>query len=291
MQTWRLFRGLTTLWYASGNPVFSRQIARHPAWTDMVGRVLRRPSGLIQVLGGMLCGAIWAFTATASNPLMLAVPLLGVWLLLVGLSVGPSLVEERQRRTWETLRVTPLGVDAIVLGKAGGALWWLRRSVYILGGLILLSAALIGTVGVVTMAQPYARYSDHAPLLAVCSATILVPLAIALLFVFDRLQQFMLLVTSALAVSASTRSVRVSVSGGVALMLVLWALDAGIAVVVVAFSGEQTLGQMGSFGASMATLGPSVGYLARLPLDVALPVIGITLTIREVLVWGVWRWR
>lgn len=289
MNSWRLVRNLTDSWAGRENPVFLRQAQRRPAWAAITGRLVQWP-GLALVIGGVGCYLVTLMALTLPNPLWLVLPLLIAWLLLIALSVGPALVEEREMHTWEVLRATPLSLEAVILGKTGGALSWLHPSLRVMVGALVFVAAMLAVVGVVSLSAPYTDLEKDTPLLVVCGMTMLVPLLMTLAFVADRVQQFALLLAAAMAASAATRSRRMSISAAVVFMLVMWGLDAGIATLMIALRAGRTITEMGSFGVTMATLGPSAGYLARMPLESAAPVILATLAVREAVVWAVWRW-
>jgi len=287
MSSWMLFRQLTNFWNAIENPVFMREIQHEPLWQRYLSRALQS-SGLTLTLGGLLCYLSLLVAFYADTLLILFVPLVLGWLLLLSLTLAPVVVREREQRTWHTLRTTPLDIEVIVLGKAAGALWWLRHLARGVMALTLIGAIMIGVGSLIFVSFESESLSDlPAPL--VCGMTLLLPILSGSLFIADRAQYMMLVALSSLAVSARSSTVRMAAPAAVITALLITAVDTGIGLLIV----TQHLPVSRSLIETEMLLllfGPIVVYLAELPFGVALVIALLTLLVREGVIWVAWRW-
>jgi len=285
MSSWKLLRHLIVFWSAVDNPVFMRETRRLPVWHDVYTRI-SRATGLALMLGGLGCYLSTLLVFYLNNLLILLVPFLLFWTLMLGLTLAPAVVEEREQRTWDTLRTTPLTIETILLGKMGGALWWLRDVIRAVSGLLILVAAGIGLVSLVL--APANTRNDLPQFL--CAAAIVLPLASASLFVIDRAQQFVLTVMAALAAGTTARSVRLALASASAAAFGVWLADVGVAVVLISVQPQRIATTSLSELVGLLTLGPMAGYLTRLPLGTTALYVALTLISREVAIRILWRW-
>jgi hypothetical protein len=287
MNSLELLRQLTVFWNAIENPLFVRETNHPPVWYRVYTR-LARATGLSLVLGGLMCYLSIVLVFLLNNVLILVIPMLMFWMVLTSLTLAPVVVGERERHTWETLRTTPLNIESILLGKAGGALWWQRDVLRFMIGLLLLFAVGLGLVSLIlvpTLGDPEGVSST-----LLCGSALVIPFFISLAFVADRAQQFALTVTGVLAISASVRSRRNALAEAVVVSLLLWLVDIGVAGVLLAIQPNRATLTAETNWTVLATLGPVAEYLSELPLGkVALYVAG-TLVVREILVHILWRW-
>lgn len=285
MSSWKLLRHLIAFWSAVDNPIFMRETRRLPVWHDIYTRI-SRATGLALMLGGLGCYLSTLLVFYLNNLLILLVPFLLFWTLMLGLTLAPTVVEEREQRTWDTLRTTPLTIETILLGKMGGALWWLRDVIRVVSGLLILVAAGIGLVSLVLAP---ANTSDSLPQV-LCAAAIVLPLLSSALFVIDRAQQFVLTVVAALAAGTTARSVRIALASSSAAAFGVWLADVGIAVVLISFQPQRIATTSLSELVGLLTLGPMAGYLTRLPLHTTALYVALTLISREIAIRLLWRW-
>jgi hypothetical protein len=286
MNSFKLLRHLVIFWNAIENPLFIRETNHPPVWYRLYVR-MARTSGLSLVLGGLLCYVSIVLVFLMNNILILVVPVLMFWMVLTSLTLAPVVVGERERRTWETLRTTPLDVETILVGKAGGALWWQRDMLRVMIGLLLLFAAGVGLVSLILVPTSDETAGLSSTLL--CGAALVIPLIISLAFIADRVQQFALTVVSVLAASASARDGRMALSGAVVVSLLLWLVDIGIAGLLLAIQPDRATLAAETNWMVLATLGPVAGYLAELPLGKLALYVGGTLIAREIMVRLIWR--
>lgn len=287
MSSWQLLRAVLGFWHASQNPVFWRTIQCPPVWYRAYQR-LKETTGLLLALGGTGCYCLTLTVFLFNNLLILIAPLLLIWTLLVGVTLGPVIVLERTQGTWTLLRLTPLDIHTLLLGKASGALWWLRDVVRVMIGLLWLVALGVGLVSLILTPTANEVIGDF-DAVWLCMSAFAVPAMCITIYVLDRAQQFALMVTAALSVSASARTVRMGLTGASAGTLGVWMLEVSIAAGLVALHpAHVSIG--GGDWLALAILGPVVGYMALLPLAQATLLIVGTLLAREAVIRVLWRW-
>lgn len=289
MTSWQLLRHLTAFWNALDNPVFLRETEHPPIWHGAYAR-LSRMTGLSLVFGGMLCYGGMLLVLYLHNLLILMLPLLFAWTILVGLTLAPVIVAEREKGTWVVLRTTPLSMESIVLGKASGALWWMSDLLHLMVALLLLAAMGIGLLSLVITPTDTSGTPSGVPGELLCAATLLVPLGTAVVFVMDRAQQFVLTALAALAASATSHNGRSAMAAASMATLITWWADVGLAVALLALYPDRMsvigTGQL----LSLAALGPLVGYLAAFSIEKTILLLLGTLLLRELAVRAMWRW-
>jgi hypothetical protein len=287
MSSLKLLRQLMIFWHAVENPLFMRETNHPPVWYRVYKR-LARATGVSLVIGGLVCYLSMVVVFLLNNVLILIIPVLMFWMVLTSLTLAPVVVGEREQQTWETLRTTPLDTESIVIGKAGGALWWQRDLLRAMIALLLLFAVGIALVSLilVPMSDQTAHYSD----LLLCGSALVIPVILATVFVADRAQQFALTVAGVLATSASARSNRVALASAVVVSFLLWLVDIGVAGVLLAIQPGRTSLTVETNWTVLATLGPVAEYLAELPLERVALYVSATLLVREVMVRVLWSW-
>ncbi len=290
MTSWFLFRYFNVLAESpvDRHPLFTRALDSPPAWYAVVRRITAKISPLL-----IAATLLWLFIPLAGSSIILyicgpvlLVPSLALWALPLGLALGPALAHERERRTWELLRLTPNDTATIVLIKARGALWWLRETLFVLR-LVLVAASFPVGAGLM-----YAVTHTPDPRIGppLCLATELIVGAIcALLYLFDRAQQLTLMILAALAASAFSRSTRTAISGAVAAASAAWVADILLAIVLSA-PAAALWGRIGSPNIpALIVLGPLVSFVIELAVRGALVAFVMTLTLREIAIWILWR--
>lgn len=284
--SWSLLSYLITFEEARSNPVFVRETARRPIWQGAVVR-LRRATGALLALSGAGCYVTVILIFYLRNLLVLLIPVLVLWTMLLVLTLAPIIAQERAQRTWETLRTTPVPVDYLVLGKASGALWWLRDLIRLLGGAVVLASLGVGLVSMVLSSSESNSNPYGIPAILLCMGALLLPVVTAGLFIMDRAQQFLLIILAGVSVSAASHSARGAILTTSGVVFTVWLLDLAFPALVLASQGSGSL--VSSFLA-LGTLGPVVGYVSTFSLTEALGISVLTLLLRELAVYGLWRW-
>ncbi|MBN2302905.1 MAG: hypothetical protein JXQ72_00420 [Anaerolineae bacterium] len=288
MSSWKLLRALTSFWTLIDDPVFARETAHPPVWYAVVAR-LSHATGLMLAVGGLGCYLTVLITFYFNSFLVILLPFLVLWIVLVASTLGAVVVQERERRTWETLRTVPLDVERLILGKAGGALWWLRDLIRVMGGILMLVAIGIGLVSLVLIPNTAESQVDWLPSTLLCGIVLVLPLVSAAVYIADRAQQFVLMAMASLAISAQSSSVRVAMSWAVVAAFCVWLVDIGMAIIVLAVLPREDVFVRDTNLIALALLGPVVSYLSALSLPLASLTIGGTLAVREGLIRLVWR--
>lgn len=227
-------------------------------------------------------------------PLIVLAPSLLLWALPLALALAPPVAREREARTWEVLRTTPLTTEEILLSKAQGALTSLRRALrpiwhaqlHILaallvgaGATLLLSGGLLATdkVGMLTRQNP------------LCLGAPLVVVATLAAYLLDRVQQFVLMAVAALAASTAASSVRAATSAAIGAVLVTWGAEVAVGAAWLLAQPSAEVRDLALGLLASALLGPPLGYLMELsPGMVALAMLG-TLGLRGLALRLLWR--
>lgn len=299
MHSWTIFRNLPHLWgFAEDmHPVFLRETLVPPSWHNTVarfGRWLLFPGGLVVTSGFVF--ALMALPASsgpamltvalcALSPAMLIAPSLGIWVILLGLALGPVIAREREHHTWDLLRLTSLNMDDLILHKMRGGLWWLRGALRAMQVMMLLVA--LGVL-LVALDQPISYSASIGWTMEPLSRRVLdVTLATAgaLLFLLDRAQQFTLMALAALVGGAAQAEHRSALLAALASAFAAWLGDllvTSAAMVVLALKTGRSAGLLALW------IGPAGSYLVSVALPLALILTLITLAARELAVRWLW---
>ncbi len=288
MSSWKLFVHALAFWDAFENPVFLRDINRQPIWYGLARRFAAFPGLTLGLVGAL--SLAWALIS-------LYLGTLWVWLLLALLllafitsaALGPIVVEERTKRRWDVLLATPVGVESVLLGKVGGALWWIRYLIIGMGALLALLAAGIGFISLVLIPTGLTTLEDL-PVFLLCGAALTLPIASAVVFVIDRIQQYLLMVVAALTASASATSMRAAFATSAAAVLFVWVAEFTLAGILLALQVGATKLSDITYMLALAVLGPMVGYIIDMDLLHAVLYAAGTLLLREILIDTLWRW-
>lgn len=288
MSSWKLFVHALAFWDAFENPVFLRDINRQPIWYGLARRFAAFPGLTLGLVGAL--SLAWALIS-------LYLGTLWVWLLLALLllafitsaALGPIVVEERTKRRWDVLLATPVGVESVLLGKVGGALWWIRYLIIGMGALLALLAAGIGFISLVLIPTGLTTLEDL-PIFFLCGAALALPIASAIVFVIDRIQQYLLMVVAALTASASATSMRAAFATSTAAVLFVWVAEFTLAGILLALQVGATKLSDITYMLALAVLGPMVGYIIDMDLLHAVLYAAGTLLLREILIDTLWRW-
>ncbi len=285
MNSWTLVRYLIGQ-TDTDNPLFLRETQHPPIWYGLFSRIMRA-TGALLVLSGLSCYGAFLVIYALHSLLGVVVPVILLWALIVGMTLGPVIVSERQGGTWDTLLTTPLLLPRIILGKAGGALWWLQEFTRFIIGMIVLFAFGVGLLSLVIVAN--AQVIPITSGWVLCGLVLGLPVLTAGIFLFDRIQLFALMTSGALTVSASSKSMRGALVASSSAAIVVWLTDAAVASLVIALSpGTPALTSPGDM-ALLLTLGPLAGYLTALSTTRVCLYTALTLIVRELLVRGLWQ--
>lgn len=285
MASWTLLQRLFAYWRGTNHPIFLHSVRRSPAWYGAIQRFLRA-TGLLAAAGCGLCYLVATIALLFNSALVVLLPLASVWLLLLALALGPTVAGERERATWETLRLTPHPIEELLLSRAAGALWWLRELITLVAGLVVVAAVGIGLISlIVNPTEPMQQAGLGTSLR--CIWGFLTPVVWVVLFLVDRAQHFALLVAAALLASTAARSTRAGVWGAFAALCAAWLGEIGVVLIVVAALPDHLI--VASDWLLLVTLGPVIGFLAGLGPELALLAALLTLAAREAVIRGVWR--
>lgn len=308
INSWDVLRGLFP-WQeppASRLPLARREKVGSLALARISAIVPRIPGVVWVLVVGLYVGAVLYSRSSQAPvclsalllllaPLALFAPSLLVWALPLGLTLAPIIAREREGGTLEVLRATPYSTEEILLAKAQGALrslrdrlWWLWyvqvqgliASLLIGSGIALVSGALR------VSSQEWGSSTQN----LLCVGTIGLVLAVAGGYLFDRVQQLVLMIVAALAASTPSSSVREAATAAVTASLLAWGMDIMVGVGVLAI---QPVGEVRDVGFSLVTmivLGPFAGYLLELNPGVILAATLVTFLARSIAIrqlWGV----
>ncbi len=298
MRSWELFTRLNPFREPDGAvPVFLREATHLPPWRvalQLIGRSMMPSAGVLALVAVLVAlrAPLPLATRCLTGGLSLLVMVLAslvTWSVPLGVALGPTIVREREGGTWDTLRTTPFDTATLVLSKARGALWSLRVALLLARDAVLIAALAAALLSLSLIEHtPWPALTDLSPYQA-CGVGLLVMAAGGCFYLLDRAQQFTLMATAALAVSAGTRTVRVAVPGANAAAFVFWLLDVSLAAVVLTLQPAQAA-TLQERVITLTLLGPIPAYLAELSLGWAALAVTITLALREALIALVWRW-
>jgi len=270
---------LLQLWkYANSprHPLVRFELRRPPMWAGYMGPLRRAYGWTVRIAIGLLIVAVLMELVIHSRVsfmlgmLMLMLPLAGVGLLaMVGLSMigwqiplalagSAMIVYERSARTWDILLTTPIPHSDILLAKLAVGLS--RMQTFITLSTLLQAIPLLSLLGTV----------NRAP-----NGSFWLTLAISVLFVIDRAQQFALAGLLGLLASLLADTWSVAAVGAIALGAVLWLARTVITFgLTAALIGEQAIdiGQIVVIGLPAlagATRYPWVGTLMLLATLIA----------------------
>jgi hypothetical protein len=298
MASWKLFLYLTPFWEPTlDNVIFERETSRPPIWRGAAGWIPRVASALVLLVVVMNLAAsklnnpvIFCLNNTTCLlfPLVLVTPSLLLWALPLGLTLAPTIVRERELHTWDTLLLTPLDINLILLSKAGGAMWWLRDMMYTMRVVLLVTSWVVGVMSLVLL-ESSAPLPDLSSA-TVCGMAIVLMLVSAGLFLLDRAQQFVLMVVAALAASTSASTTRMALPGASVAALGAWLFDVSLALLVASILPGPAVRFMEFRAIVLAVVGPLGVYLTELSFVQAALAIAGTFTLREIAVRALWRW-
>lgn len=288
MTSWDLLHYLTTGRQTS-NPVFQRASQNPPAWVNLT-QWMSSAAGILLPAGGLVCYLITLMAFVIKNPLILILPLLGLWVLIIGMTLSSAVVEERERHTWETLCATPFTIQMLLLSRTGGALWRLRTPIRTLSSLVILVGMGVG-LSSLFITPTIIDTGPDLPAFSVCCLIVMLPVASGTLFVIDRAQQFVLMITASLAASASASSQRSALASATSAAMLAWMADLGLGLLVLLVRAPgQEMMLLTDWIPTLATMGPVVNYLATLSLVQAALFTLLTLALREAVIQLTWRW-
>lgn len=298
MNSWKLLAHLTPFWESDAiTPVFMREVALPSIWRAAV-RYLGRIAGplLIALVCLALLAALRAPLRLATQCfsgalylLVLLLPSLFAWAVPLGLALGPTIVGERERQSWETLRATPLDTEALLLSKARGALWRLRGPLYAQRLVLIVASFGVGVIGLSAIGATGGAQAVHVPPYAACGGAVAIIALGAGLYLLDRAQQFALMAAAALGASASTLSLRAALASAIGAASGVWLADVSLALLALTLQPAHAQ----SLAARLVILtmfGPTAAYLIELPPARAALSIALTLIARELAVRAAWRW-
>lgn len=228
-------------------------------------------------------------------PLIMLAPSLLLWAVPLALALAPPVAREREARTWEVLRTTPLSTEDILLSKAQGALTSLRRAlrpvwhaqIHILAALLVGAGATLLLSGGLLVTNEVGMLTRQNPL---CLGAPLVVAAALAAYLLDRVQQFVLMAVAALVGSTAASSVRAATSAAIGAALIAWGAEVAVGA---GWLLAQPAGEVRDLAVSLlavAALGPPLGYLMELSPGMAALAIFSTFGVRALALRLLWRW-
>jgi hypothetical protein len=231
----------------------------------------------------VIVGILWV-----KNVLFFFVPPLLLFTLAIALTLGPVVVEERTKLNWDFLLAVPYDMKAILIGKASGALWHIRFLIYAMGILLMFVSAGVGSISLTLIPVGMRTSGWWGP--GLCGILFIMPVLGSLLFILDRIQQYVLMAVAALTSSTATPSMRVAVSTATAVVLLIWLVEIAVTEAFLALEQGGAWQLTTSSILSVATLGPIASYISQMDLGHAALFIAGTLLLREALIGALWRW-
>ena len=298
MTSWRLLAHFLSFWESDAEtPVFRREVALPPIWRQAPVPLVRA------VLPGVaLCGVAFMVAlvrgaqplatlclATSLSLVVLLIPSLLVWAVPLGVVLAPVVVGDRERGTWDMLRVTPLSTETILLSKARGALWRLHYGFSALRMTLILASVIPG-VASLGLIEHTNRSVGDVPSTLVCGGAMVIIVVGAALFLIDRAQQFVFMILAALAVSASAGSSRMALPGATVAALAAVFAEIGAGIVLLAVLPGSAGVSVQTWFAVLIMFGPMANALANLPFVSAMVGVTLILVGRETAVRLLWRW-
>lgn len=307
MSSWRLLR--TFFAWDTGpskqTPISKRESDLMPLWQSRRSSFRRVPVTLLltasvtfviaaQVIDVPIVARCMNAGLIVFGPPLLLLPSLMLWVIPLGVVLAPIIVRERVSGSWEILRAAPFTTEELLLSKTNGALRRLRGLVVSLGGLqAQLLAAILISLGLIEFLNavnnlPEDRFSTEARSV-LCLGGIALLAVMAGLFLLDRLQQLVLMIVAALALSTSSGSVQMALMRAVAATFVTWVVDGGAAVLALLLQPAGQVQDLSYSAAAVVMLGPIGGYVIELPPVRLALFITATFLVREIAVHSLWR--
>jgi hypothetical protein len=307
MSSWDLFRYLLPrreLSFNQKTPIFLREMAYVPAWQRSTELVKRFPLRLAVL---MVMGYIAALllinqsqVAACLNglyllmlPLVLLSPSLLIWIVPLCVALAPIIVRERERESWELLRVTPYSVEEILLDKARAALWSMYNALGRVGvlqvqvlAMVLFGAGVMQAIS--TIFHEGVTGSGSLARSALCAGNFVLILFVVGVFFLDRAQQLVMMVVATMAVSSSSLSMRTAFTNALVAVSLAWAMDIAVGVGVLVLQPGGVVRDMQFSVAAMITLGPIAGYMMELDPATIFFAIVFTLIVREIAIRRLW---
>jgi hypothetical protein len=301
MKSWQLFRHLTPFRASEleFTPIFQRERKLTPLWGMItlppgIGRVGFPAMALAMIVYLLALVFVsdplvtYCLSTLAVWPLLL-LPSLVLWTLPLGLTLAPVVVRERAAGTWFTLRTTPFDTETILLSKARAALLRLKPLMILSRGALAFGSLIAAMASLNLVEYATHAYPTLSPLGA-CGVGTLVMVVSAVVYLIDRAQQFVFMVTAALAASVSSTSARATLPGANAAAFLAWLADmAGALAWIAVHPGGATDGFTATLRL-LVMLGPAAGYMAYLTPGWAVLGMLLTFVFREIAVRLVWRW-
>lgn len=280
MNSWQILRTLFNVRDAAESPLYYFERARPPRWWSTADHLLTDSPRLVLILSAVSC-YLCSVLGQHIGPLVLLIALLPfAGVIFISLNIASVVAHEREHHTWDLLRTAPLPIETLLLSRAAGRLWWLRDSLRGFFGLLVVIALFLSCASTALLPD---RPDE------VCWGTLALAILSMVFILVDRIQQFVLIVVTALAAGSSSTSARMALTVSASSTFVIWLIDLMAAVLVISQAkidlylfAEQVL---------LASLfGPVATYIISLPASQSLPYAALTLIVREILVYAFWRY-
>lgn len=285
MISWKLFTHVLVAWDAYNNPVFIREAEHPPVWHMFVQRLVLMPGFRTGMTGTGVF--LWLVgTLYVNNLLFFLLPPLIVLIFTTSLTLGPLVATERVRRSWEPLLTIPIGIEMVLMGKVGGALWWIRHLLFFMAALMVAISSGVGFINLVLLPTGAARSSEWAEFI-LCGGVLLLPIIGGAVFLIDRAQQYLLMVTAALTAGTLATSVRTALSNATTAVLLVWFFETALGIALSLQFGAGEIPNR-TYMLALITLGPTVSYILEMNPVKTVGYTLITLVGRELLINLLW---
>jgi len=286
VSSWHLLR--TLLFTPAHHTVYQREKNYPPLWNhvpDLMRNILSVPLIIFPILyvAAFLYAPGTYMSACVCLPLLfLLLPSLFPWSVPLSIALAPTIAREREQGTWETLRISPIRTETLVLEKAAGALWRIRYMLRRLAIILIFTAVGLGVLSALTIYRQF-------PILNPAAVFMLSIISGMIIFLIDRAQQFALMIAAALAGSSLSTSVRSAISSALLAALGMWLLDVCSATLILTFLGKAPIyPALSARYLMLFTFGSAGAYLLDLhPLWAGL-LISLTFLVRELLLRVLW---
>lgn len=282
MNSWQILRTLFNVSESAESPLYYFELMRPPRWWAAIEDLITNSPRVMLVLTGVSC-YLCSLLTQHIGPLVVLLTLLPlIGMVMVSLNVASVVAQEREHHTWELLRIAPFSIETLLLSRAAGRLWWMRDSLRALFGLLVVIAAFLGCASTLLVPPPPGTG-------LIWWSSLSLAILSMVLILLDRVQQFVLIIVTALAAGSSVSSARSALTVSIASVIVVWTIDLGAAAIV-SSRAHLELDLLIEQALLASLLGPVASYVAIIPSSHGLVYAALTLIIREVIVYLLWRY-
>jgi hypothetical protein len=299
---WRLFQALNIYrrHYLMNHPIYQRDRlhgAAHRFNTNFWSNWAIIFTIILSVAGVMLTAQhpnlVWLIMTPClmGGGFIALIATMPMWVLPLSVTLGTVIVRERQRGTWDLLRVTPLNDEMLLLAKLRAALQILKPLLDLLVLMLLGIAAVVAvgfTAAIVVELETASYGREEEAIFWLALSTILFGLG-TWLFLIDRAQQLLCMALAAVAAGATRSSVRSASTAAALGALLVWLAESTLGTALIMLGGTASRGYFTESVLLTVFIGPIPGVLLQLPILRALAGIVFMIAVREAAIRALWR--